>query len=47
MYILAIDASTKASGVAVFDNNQLINWECIIQNNINVLTRINDMVQQI
>ena len=29
MYTLAIDASTKASGVAVFNENKLEQYKCI------------------
>ncbi len=29
IYTLAIDASTKATGIAVFKNNQLEKYKCI------------------
>lgn len=47
MYTLAIDASTKASGVAVFNDNKLEKYKCIQCNNYNVLDRIDFMMEQI
>ena len=47
MYMLAIDASTKASGIAIFDNKQLIKWDCIKCEENNVLNRINYMTKEI
>ena len=47
MYTLAIDASTKATGIAVFDNNQLIKYDCINCYDNNTLDRINYMADNI
>ena len=47
MYLLAIDASTKASGVAVFNGNKLETYKCIQCNESNVLDRIDFMMEQI
>lgn len=47
MYTLAIDASTKATGIAVFDNNQLIKYDCINCYENNTLDRINYMADNI
>lgn len=44
---LAIDASTKSTGIAVFDDNKLIHYECISENDGNKLTRIDKMVKKI
>ena len=45
--ILAIDASTKASGIAVFNENELIYYTCKTNNKPDVLDRIQYMVEQI
>ena len=47
MYILALDASTKATGVAVFNGNKLEKYKCIQCGQINVLDRIDYMREQI
>lgn len=47
MYTLAIDASTKASGVAIFNQNKLEQYKCIQCNESNVLDRIDFMMEQI
>ena len=47
MFLLAIDASTKASGVAIFDNNKLIDYNCIQCNQYDVLDRIKEMTEKI
>lgn len=47
MRLLAIDASTKASGIAIFENNKLIKYKCIQCDYPNVLDRINYMKTQI
>ena len=40
MILLAIDASTKATGIAIFDDVKLIHYECIQCNFGDVLDRI-------
>ena len=47
MYTLAIDASTKASGVALFNNNKLIKYKCIKCDDSNMLDRINFMAREL
>lgn len=47
IYTIAIDASTKSSGVAIFKNQQLIQYECIIQSSKDVLFRIKNMTSAI
>lgn len=47
MFLLAIDASTKASGVAIFYNNKLISYNCIQCNQYDVLDRIKEMTEKI
>lgn len=43
MNILAIDASTKASGYAIFVDDNLASYGCITENDSNVLNRIDFM----
>lgn len=47
MMTLAIDASTKSTGVAIYDGKELKEYKCIINNGKNVLTRIKYMVDEI
>lgn len=47
IYTIAIDASTKSTGVAVFKNQKLIKYECITQSSKNVLKRIKGMTDAI
>ncbi len=47
MKTLSIDASTKSTGIAIFNQGKLIYYECIVSNNINTYTRINIMVKRI
>lgn len=47
MKTLAIDASTKCSGYAIFENTKLINYGCISDNKIDTFKRIRKMRQQI
>ena len=44
MQILAIDASSKASGVAVFDNQDLIHYDCYTAYSKDLIKRIKKMV---
>ena len=47
MMTLAIDASTKSTGIAIYDGKELKEYKCIINNGKNVLTRIKYMVDEI
>lgn len=47
MKVLSIDASTKASGIAVFQDTNLIYYECIQEHNSDTLERIQNMSQRI
>lgn len=44
MIVLAIDASTKSTGVAVFNDKDLIYYNCINSNNSNTFSRIKYMM---
>lgn len=43
MNLLSLDASTKSTGVAVFQEDQLIYYECITSSSTDVIKRINIM----
>lgn len=45
--ILSIDASTKSTGIAVYDNKELKHYECITATNSDVLKRIKIMTSRI
>lgn len=47
MKILSIDASSKSSGVAIFNNKQLIDYKCLTAKGANPLNRIKDIIKQI
>ena len=47
MTTIAIDASTKNSGVAVFKEDELLGYKCISQNSKDVLRRIKNMTDEI
>ena len=47
MITLAIDASTKSTGIAIFKQNKLFYYECIKQNDNNTFTRIWKMAERI
>lgn len=47
MRILSIDASTKATGVAILQDNELIYYNCITDNNHTTFQRIAHMQQEI
>lgn len=47
MKTLAIDASTKSSGVAVFNDGRLIHYQCITATQYNSLDRIIVMTQKL
>lgn len=47
MITMSIDASSKATGVAIFNEKELVHYECIYATNTNSLDRINKMVARI
>lgn len=47
MITIAIDASTKSTGVAIFKDKKLINYKNVINNNRSVLKRIKFMTDKI
>lgn len=47
MKTLAIDASTKSTGIAIFQQGKLIHYECLKQNDANVYKRIKNMSNKI
>lgn len=47
MILLALDLSTKATGIAVFDGNKLIHYECKTCSSTDTLKRIDVMTQRI
>ena len=47
MMVLAIDASTKSTGIAVFDDQSLKHYECITAGSTNIFKRIHKMVEYI
>lgn len=47
MITIAIDASTKSTGIAMFKNNQLLGYENFVSSNKNVLKRIKYMTDKI
>ena len=47
MQILAIDPSSKSTGIAVFSDQELIHYECITAGSANLFKRINKMVEGI
>lgn len=47
MTTLALDASTKNTGVAIFEDTKLIHYECISASSADSLNRIDKMVQKV
>ena len=47
MIIMAIDASSKSTGIAVFDEQKLVHYECIAATDNDAFTRIKKMVARI
>lgn len=47
MRILAIDASTKSSGVALFEDNRLIAYECFTASSSDLIKRIQKIIFQL
>ena len=47
MYLLALDASTKATGLAIFKDKELIGQSCITASSTDLYKRIHKMVDEI
>lgn len=47
MITMAIDASSKSTGVAIYDNKELIYYKCITETSLDSLTRIEKMTSEI
>ena len=47
MITLAIDPSTKSTGVAIFTDKNLTHYECITSENSNIYFRIDKMVEEL
>ena len=47
MYLLALDASTKATGVAIFKDKELMGYSCITSSSTDLYKRIHKMVDNI
>lgn len=47
MKIISIDASTKSSGIACFENKKLLKYECLTASSENLFKRIEIMVKKI
>lgn len=46
MILMAIDGSTKSSGVAIFKDKELIHYECVTATSTEKIKRINKMVSR-
>lgn len=47
MKILALDASTKSTGVALFDNTKLIKYDCFTASSTDLIKRIKNIISQL
>ena len=47
MKVLAIDASTKSTGVALFEDTKLIKYECLTATSTDLIKRIQKIIQQL
>lgn len=47
MNVLAIDASTKSSGIAIFEDNKLIKYDCLTASSTDVIKRIQKITNAI
>lgn len=47
MITLSIDASTKSTGIAIFEETKLIHFQCIQESNSDTFSRIEKMVNKI
>ena len=47
MRILALDASTKSTGVALFEDTNLLDYTCFTASSADVITRITKMIKEL
>ena len=47
MRVLAIDASTKSTGVALFEDTKLIKYACLTASSTDLIKRIQKIIQQL
>ena len=47
MKVLAIDASTKSTGVALFEDTKLIKYTCLTASSNDVIKRIQKIIQEL
>ena len=47
MKVLAIDASTKSTGVALFEDSKLIKYDCLTASSNDVIKRIQKIIQEL
>ena len=47
MKVLAIDPSTKSTGIAIFENQTLKKYKCITASSSNIYVRIDKMIQEL
>ena len=44
MKVLAIDASTKSTGVALFDDKKLVKYDCFTASSTDLIKRIQNII---
>ena len=47
MKVLAIDASTKSTGVALFEDTKLIKYDCLTASSTDLIKRIQKIIHQL
>ena len=47
MKIMSLDASTKSTGVAIFENKKLIYYDCITASSTDVIKRIQIVISKL
>ena len=47
MKVLAIDASTKSTGVALFDDKKLVKYDCFTASSTDLIKRIQNIILQL
>lgn len=47
MRLLALDASTKSTGVALFEDNKLLDYKCITASSTDIIKRITKIINEL